>query len=182
MSTEKLLDQASGDLTLHTGRAGVGSKVGHDLTLRVRQWSARAQVEDDGTVSRVRLVAVLSSLEVLRGDGGLKALSDKDKATILGNALETLQAKDFPEVLYEAGDLTLPAGESIVQGQVTIAGTTRPLTIEAFVHRNGDDVRVQVRGQILQSTFGIRPYSGMLGALKVRDLVEIKADLLAVPS
>jgi hypothetical protein len=175
MSNQVLVDNKAGDLTLHTGRAGVGSKVGHDLTLRVGHWTALADVGDAGVISKLRVIALLTSLEVLRGDGGLKPLSDKDKGTILGNAADTLHSQQHPEVVFEASDLSFAEGESSVTGTLTLAGVTLPQVLELFVHPGA--TRVQVRGELLQRDFGIKPYSGMLGALKVRDLVEIKADL-----
>lgn len=172
--TQNLLDQKAGDLTLHTGRAGAASKVGHDLTIRVGHWTALAETAADGSISKLRVVALLSSLEVLRGDGGLKPLSDKDKTTILGNAANTLKAKQHGEVVFEALELgTVPQGESTIAGTLSIAGATQPMTLTVFLHPD----RVQVRGEILQTAFGIKPYSGMLGALKVRDQVEVRADL-----
>lgn len=177
MSTSLDVDQSAGDLTLHTGRAGVGSKVGHDLTLRVGQWSGVAQVSDDGTVTALQVTAALRSLEVVRGEGGLKPLSEKDKATILGNALDTLKAQAHPDLVFEASGLALSEGTSRVSGTVTLAGATRPQDMALDVTRAGAVVRVTARGELVQTAFGIKPYSGMLGALKVRDAVEVRADL-----
>jgi len=65
MTTQIALDQTTGDLTLHTGRDnGIRSMVGHDLTLRVGQWSSQVTLDDAGAVSNIRLVAALRSLEV----------------------------------------------------------------------------------------------------------------------
>ena len=170
-------DQTAGDLTLHTGRAGLGSKVGHDLTLRVRQWSAQAGLDDAGNVTSLRVVAVLSSLEVVRGDGGLKPLSDKDKATILDNAVGAMKAKAHPEMIFEAADLQLAAGDARADGQISLAGVTRPAAVDLVIARDGNRVSVQAHAELVQSDFGIKPYSGMLGALKVRDMVEVRAQL-----
>jgi len=177
MSTCLNVDQSAGDLTLHTGRAGVGSKVGHDLTLRVGQWSGVAQLADDGTVSGLRVTAALHSLKVLRGDGGLKPLSEKDKGTILGNAMDTLKVKAHPDLVFEASGLALAEGQSRVTGTVALAGATGPQDLELTVAREGTAVRVQAHGELVQSAFGIKPYSGLLGALKVRDTVQLRADL-----
>jgi polyisoprenoid-binding protein YceI len=179
--TERRIDQQSGDLTLHTGRAGAASKVGHDLTIRVASWSAVAEVEG-ASVARVRLVALLSSLEVVRGEGGVKPLSDKDKATVLKSAAETLHAKEHPEVVFECGPVPTSPGESTVAGTVTVAGTTQPIDLTVVIQEVGGALRFQVRGEVVQTAFGIKPYSGLLGALKVRDMVEVRADLRVATS
>lgn len=177
MTSRIEIDQRAGDLTLHTGRAGVGSKVGHDLTLRVGRWSAQADLDDAGDLSALRLVAALDSLEVLRGDGGLKPLSEKDKKTILANAMDTMKARAHPELSLDAPDLRVAAGQSQIAGQVSVAGATRPQIVDLTVTRASGQVQVQARCDLVQSEFGIKPYSGMLGALKVRDAVEVRADL-----
>ncbi len=177
MTSRIEIDQRAGDLTLHTGRAGVGSRVGHDLTLRVGRWSAQADLDDAGDLSALRLVAALDSLEVLRGDGGLKPLSEKDKKTILANAMDTMKARAHPELSLDAPDLRVAAGQSRITGQVSVAGATRPQIVDLTVTHAGGQVQVQGRCDLVQSDFGIKPYSGMLGALKVRDAVEVRAEL-----
>ncbi len=171
------VNQSAGDLTLHTGRAGLGSKAGHDLTLRVGRWSGHAELSDTGEGSAIRVVAELSSLEVVRGDGGLKPLTDKDKVSILENATGTMKAKSHPELVFEAAGLELTEGKSRVTGQVSLAGVTKPQSLDLTITREGGTVSVEARGELLQTDFGIKPYTGLLGALKVRDMVEIRAQL-----
>lgn len=175
MASPMTLDHRSGDLTLHTGREGVASRVGHDLTLRVGRWSADLEVGADGRATSVRVVADLASLEVVRGDGGLKPLTDKDRRTILDNALETLDAARHPELVFEVDGLSVGEGRSTVDGTLALAGRTAPQSLDVVVASGGTSVTVT--GEVVQSAFGIKPYSGMLGALKVRDAVELRAAL-----
>lgn len=177
MTNHLALDQSAGPLTLHTGRSGVGSKVGHDLTLQVGTWTANAMLDGSGAVTAVRFIASLRSLEVLRGDGGLKPLSDKDKRTILDNAAQTLKAASDPELVFTATDLNVVEGTTTIVGEASLAGQTQPLTVELTVTRSGSQANVSARAEVVQSHFGIKPYSGMLGALKVRDMVEVRAEL-----
>ena len=172
MSEQISADQTHGELTLHTGRQGVGSKVGHDLTIRVGRWTGEATV-DGRALFDVRVVADLTSLEVVRGDGGLKPLTDKDRATILGNAAGALGTAKHPELVFVAPGLHSAEGATTVVGRVTLAGKTQPLALDLVVTGRS----VSLRAELLQSAFGIKPYSGLLGALRVRDMVEIRAEL-----
>lgn len=52
--------------------------------------------------------------------------------------------------------------------------------MELVITRSGNSAHAKVRGEIVQSQFGLRPYRGMVGALKVCDMVEIRADLNVV--
>jgi len=50
----------------------------------------------------------------------------------------------------------------VATGDLTIAGQTRPISVS-----------VPGRLEIVQSEWGIKPYRGLMGALKVRDEVEV---------
>jgi hypothetical protein len=44
------------------------------------------------------------------------------------------------------------------------------------VSETGPD-RYRATGQVVQTAFGIKPYSGFFGALKVSDAVDVEADV-----
>ncbi|MCU1588706.1 MAG: YceI family protein [Frankiales bacterium] len=171
--TDKIrVDQENGELTLRTGRQGVGSKVGHDLTIRVGQWSAEATV-DGNVVFDLRVVADLTSLQVVTGDGGLKPLTDKDRKTILSNAADTLGTRAHPELVFVSSVPHRAEGTNTLTGDLTLAGVTKSQQLAVLVTGRA----VLARGEVKQTDFGIKPYSGLLGALKVRDMVEIQAEV-----
>jgi polyisoprenoid-binding protein YceI len=63
-----------------------------------------------------------------------------------------------------------------VAGELTLAGTKRPLAFD--VDLGGGRVRATV--VVTQSEFGMKPYSTLFGALKVADEVRVELDA-AVP-
>ena len=144
---------ADATLTVKTYREGVAAKVGHDLIIVVTRWSAK--LGDDGTVE---LSADPRSLEVREGLHGAKPLSDRDRREILKNIDQKVLGSSPIEFRGRAeGDR--------VTGELTMAGATRSLTAE----RTADGGRVT----LVQSEWGIKPYRGLMGALKVRDDVEV---------
>ena len=54
-----------------------------------------------------------------------------------------------------------------------MSGNTHPLD---FVLEVGPDGQVSGRATVTQSEWGIKPYSGLFGTLKVRDEVEVVAE------
>jgi polyisoprenoid-binding protein YceI len=70
-------------------------------------------------------------------------------------------------------------GRLVVEGDLTLAGQTRPMTAELVI---GDDGHVTGTIALTQSAWGIKPYRGMLGALKVRDEVEVVIDARLEPA
>jgi polyisoprenoid-binding protein YceI len=65
-----------------------------------------------------------------------------------------------------------PADEEalVLDGDLELAGTTRPLSARLDVAASS---RVTGTIRLAQSDWGIKPYRGLMGALRVRDDVEI---------
>jgi len=166
----------SGTLQVCTFREGVAQKIGHDLIIDVERWEAKVEVGHDGTPSAVRLEADARSLHVREGLHGVKPLSDKDRAEISKTIDEKIlggQPIAFRSIALERHD-----GRLTVQGDLTMAGTTRPASFEMDLTEDG---RVSGTLPVTQSEWGIKPYRGFMGALKVRDTVEVVLDA-ALPS
>ena len=166
----------SGRCRVHTYRDGLAQKAGHDLIIEVGHWNASVEVGDDGTLAAVALEADPRSLEVLEGHRGVKPLTDSDRTEIRSNIDEKIlhgQPIKFSSSSVEHSD-----GRLVVRGELTIAGTTRPASFELALDENG---RVSGTLPVTQSNWGIKPYRAFMGALKVRDAVDIVLDA-ALPS
>ncbi|HEY2239967.1 MAG TPA: YceI family protein [Streptosporangiaceae bacterium] len=114
----------------------------------------------------------LTSLAIREGRGGLKPLTDRDRRDILGQARKQLDTGRYPEASYTATTFTPDdGGGGAIDGTLTLHGQSRPLRLQ--VARTGDG-QYRASGTVVQTQFGIKPYSGMFGALKLRDDVEIE--------
>lgn len=167
---------SDGTLTIRTYRDGLGAKIGHDLVLEATTWSGSVNL-DPGNPSacRVRASVDTRSFELRSASGGVKAISDKDRADIKKNIAEKiLNVKKYPEIVFESTNVSGGGGNLSIAGNLTIAGTTRPVTLATTVDGN----KVRATTTVVQSQFGIKPFSAMLGALKVRDAVELEIELV----
>jgi polyisoprenoid-binding protein YceI len=161
-----LLGPESGRLTLRTYRTGLAAQAGHDLTIDVTRWSG--QVDPD----RLDATIDLTSLAVREGRGGIKPLTDRDRRDIVGQARKSLDTGHYPEASFTAVGFTPDAtGGGAIDGTLTLHGQSRPLRLT--VTRTGDG-QYRATASVVQSQFGIKPYSGMFGALKLRDDVELE--------
>ncbi len=166
------LGPESGTVEVHTFREGIAQKIGHDLIIDVGQWEATVDVGEDGIPSAVGLDVDPRSLQVREGRHGVKPLSDKDRAEIRKDIDKKVlggQPVSFRSSVVEAGDGRLNA-----KGELTMAGTTRPASFDLDLTAQG-----QIAGTlpVTQSEWGIKPYRGLMGALKVRDAVEVVIDV-----
>lgn len=150
--------------------------MGHRLVLLVADWSADVNVTD-GVPQSVVFRAHLDSLEVESGSGGVTPLTVVDKQVIRRNASKALEVETHPVVEFTSSTMAM-AQESIeVAGSLTIHGRTQDLSATLAIQ--GD--RVVATIPVVQSDFGVRPYSAMLGQLKVNDEVQIELDV-ALPA
>jgi polyisoprenoid-binding protein YceI len=162
------LGPESGTLQVRTYREGVGQKIGHDLILEVERWEATVEVEDGGAVTTLRLEADPRSLAVREGLHGMKPLSDRDRREITRNIDQKVLLGRPIE--FESTAASHAGDRLSVSGELTMAGTTRPATFELSLPADG---RVEAVFPVTQSHWGIKPYRGLMGALKVRDIVEV---------
>jgi YceI-like domain len=163
------LGPENASLQVKTYREGMAAKVGHDLVMEVTRWDGVL----DLTGSSVELHADARSLEVREGLHGLKPLTDKDRGEIRRNIDD--KVLHGQPITFRSTSLRLaePGGPLVVDGELSVAGSTRPIAAQLDV---GADGRVSGTITLTQSEWGITPYRGLLGALKVRDEVEIVLD------
>lgn len=161
----------NGSLQVKTYRAGMAQKAGHDLVIDVTSWSATVTVEGDSPAT-VELNADPRSLHVNEGHGGAKALSDKDKADIRESVDDKVlkgEAITFRSTSASSKD----PGSVSMDGELGMAGTTRPVSFEVEISPDG---QVKANVALTQSEWGIKPFKAMMGALKVKDEVDVVLD------
>ena len=162
----------NGTLQVRTYREGLAQKVGHDLILDVGQWDAEVEVREDGTLSAVQLNADPHSLQVREGLHGVKPLTDKDRSDIRKTIDEKILGGRT--IAFRSTAIERDNGGLTVRGELELAGTRRPASFELSAAADG---RVRGTLPVTQSEWGIKPYRGMMGALKVRDTIEVVLDV-----
>jgi polyisoprenoid-binding protein YceI len=175
MSQIMTVGPAQGDLLLMTGVEGKAARLGHALTIVVRDWECKTLFEGDTAVSTA-FTAQLGSLEVRSGKGGAKPLSDRDRRSILESAGKTLGTSKHPTL--DATSTEIAPGYQVT-AEVSLNGATRPLTVAVSVVEEGDSWRITATATVRQSDFGIKPYSQMMGTLQVSDDVRVHLEVLA---
>ncbi len=166
-----------GRLILRTARDGLAATAGHDLTIEISRWSGELTVSGNGDGSApagLGLRIELGSLLVRRGTGGVKPLTDRDRREIAVTARKVLGTDRHPEAEFTADSFQAGPGDGwLVSGSLTLNGRTGPLQLR--VSQTGDG-RFRATASVRQTHYGIKPYTAVLGALKVRDAVDIEAD------
>ncbi|GLW63810.1 hypothetical protein Arub01_20540 [Actinomadura rubrobrunea] len=162
-----------GRLLIMTSRSGLGRRAGHDLTIEATRWRGTAVVGGSAEESSVEVAVDVSGLLVREGTGGVLPLSDADREQIAGNLRQILRAAEHPEITFRSTGVTGTPERFTVEGELTIAGRTEPLTVTA----RADGDRVKGEATVTQTRWGIKPYSAFFGALKLADDVRVSFDV-----
>jgi polyisoprenoid-binding protein YceI len=156
-------------LRIRTGRTGGAAKAGHDLLIEVESWQATLDREAQPALT---LTADSRSLRVLEGTGGLKSLSESDKADIK-KTIDKDVLKGEPIEFRSSEVQDAPGGGLSVRGELSLNRKQAPVAFELAI---GDDGRMTGSATVTQSAHGIKPYSALFGALKVADDVRIEIE------
>ena len=170
--TSWTLDASDGQLLVETDVTGKAARMGHRLTIAMTTW--RAEVRwSDGEPTEADLTVEVDSLEVLRGEGGLTALSQPQKTLARSNAVKLLDADRFPQICFQASDVEKSGDGYRLLGTLDIHGVTGECAIDLHVEDLGRAWRMSCRADVRQSEFGIKPYSMLMGSMKVVDTVTV---------
>jgi hypothetical protein len=188
----------AGRVVIKTSRAGLAARVGHDLTLDLTRWSADitvpaetapgetapgetapAEVAPDGDLSAATVTAELDlgSLVVREGTGGARPLSDSDRRDIESTMRKILSGSGGPATAVFRSTRVIPSATGgAIEGTLTLNGRSQPVRLQLTGPAPG---RYRGTVTVVQSAFGIKPYTGFFGALKLRDEVvaEFEVDL-----
>jgi len=164
------IDQSRGECAVFTFKEGLLSPVAHDLRLRVERWS----LTWDPAARSLEAIFQAGSLAVdtVMRDGrpAPGVIDAKDKGKIEKNIREdVLASARHPEIRFRA---TVPAGAvpGTISGELELAGRRRALSIKVLQ----EGASWVAEATIHQPDWGIKPFSAMLGTLKVKPDVRVR--------
>jgi len=169
-------DSSSAEIYVLSFKDGMLAKLAHDLKMKVE----RFEISVDDDTKRIDAKFDTRSVKVVcrRKDGqddpsGLNVI----ETTAIQSNIESdvLASKKFPEATFVSTSVS-PEGEGFrIAGNLTLLGKTKPVSTVA--KRVGDRLVAELR--LHQPDFGIKPYSAMMGALKVQADVTV---VVSVPA
>lgn len=151
---------------MRTYRTGAVAMAGHDLLLQVGDWRATMEIGADGEPTSVILEANGSSFRVVDGTGGMQTLDDGDRS----NIQQTIDDEILQRTSITFRSTGIDANR--VRGELTLMGATQPLEVDLAL----DAGALRASAVVKQSSWGMKPYSTLFGALKVADDVEVAVD------
>ena len=166
-------------LLVRTHREGLGARAGHDLVIEATRWAGQVRIDPgEPPLSHVEVRVDTHGLEVREGHGGARPLTDKDRLDIKSNVEEkVLHADRYPELRFTAEKVVVEGHDVHLAGNLTIGGQTRPAGVDVHLEPAADGLHGRGAVQVRQTDFGIKPYSALMGMLRVADQVDVDFDV-----
>jgi hypothetical protein len=172
------LGPAAGRVSIRTSRAGLAARAGHDLLIEITGWSAAITVPSDTVPAGNGVAAAtitaeldLGSLTVREGTGGARPLSANDRTDIERTMRKILGTGT---ATFTSSRVIPSAVGGAIEGTVTYNDRTQPVRLQL---QNPAPGRYRGTGTVVQTAFGLTPYTGFFGALKLKDEVTVEFDL-----
>jgi len=182
------VDAESSDIRILIHRAGALSWLGHSHVISVGQLDGTIYVHPDLAQSRFELAIPVQGLvvdnPVLRdeeGDEFSSEPSEHDIARTSSNMLgkRVLNAEQYP-VIKLAGTGNWGDGtEFMLKLSIELLGNAVDLQVPTTLRLDGDVLEVTGSLQLSHSNLGMRPFTAMLGALRVGDEIDFKYHIRA---
>lgn len=176
------VDPAASLVVIEVRRAGSLARLGHDHVVASRHVGGYIAPEEGRGDLYVPLAHLTVDEEKLRDEAGFDTQpGESDIAGTRANMLEkVLEADKFPFALVQVSGVG--KGSVDIRVALTLRGQTRTLKVPAQITADGKRVSVSGRLSFNQTDFGITPYSLFGGALAVRDAVDLRFRIHAVPT
>src|SRR5262249_26177351 len=151
--------------------------------VEVKNFNGKVEVsEKDETQVAVAVEAESKSLTNV--DQGMTEFERKEFHSILNDIV--LESSKFPKIKFVSVSLSdvRKSGETrnfTLNGDLTLRDATKRVSFPVTVTMSKDQLRATGEAKFKQSDFGIKPYSGKLGMIKIGDEVKVSFTIVAKP-
>jgi len=176
-------------VTLRVYRAGRLAKLGHNHVITSANETGRAWTNGTPATSGFEVRMAVADLVV--DDPAARAAAGPDFPGELSEAArdgtranmlraEVLDGERYPEIVVRADSIGSTWEQPTVAANVTLKDQTRTIDLPLAVVRTDDAIVARGSFSVLQSDFGITPFSIGGGAIAVADAVDISFEIRAV--
>jgi polyisoprenoid-binding protein YceI len=176
------VDAAASQVTVRVGRAGAFGFAGHDHEVAVPKVDGIILFDSaDATHSTITLKFDVTAMKVT-GRGEPAADVPEVQRVMLSDRV--LDAQRYPTIAFTSRRIVIvtQAVDRLalrVDGDLTLHGVTRPITMPVEVRLTGDQLAATANATVRQTDFGIRPVTAGAGTVRVKDELEVAFRIVA---
>ena len=188
-SSHYVIDAGESVLLILVYRGGPLAEFGHNHVIAAGNIQGDVyltpDIHDAGFLIRIPVRGFTVDPAGARRDEGKDFATQPSPQAIAGtreNMLgpKVLDSENYPEIRIRSLGLTGPAWAPDITARVTLHGVSRDLTIPVAMYHVNDRIVVTGTTYLLQSDFGMTPFSVMGGGLQVQDRVRVRFHFVAV--
>lgn len=174
------LDASQSKFMAHANRSGLLWFKGHSHHLAASEFTGQVELTPDTiTPASLRLVVKAASLHETGADftEPQKQIINKELKDIV------LHPDQFPDITFQSTNVTVKSStagryEVKIDGNLTLHGVTKPLSIPAVVTLNGDNLRAVGSFKIDRDDFNVKATSAFHGMVRVDDDIKFDFDII----
>lgn len=154
---------------------------GKDHFIAVRDFSGEATLTEGTVVPATLQITIKSDSLVETRD----IFTEQEKQIINKELREiVLEPEKYPEITFKSTNITGKLNstgqfEARIDGDMTLHGVTRRITIPAVVTVSGSDLRARGDFTVERSDFNVKATSAVHGMVRVRDKLKFTFDIVA---
>ena len=172
------LDASQSKFMAHANAGGLLWFKGKDHHLAARDFMGQVEITPDAiTPASLRLVVKAASLQETGAE-----FTQPQKDIINKELREIVLHPDrYPDITFQSTNVTvkdLGRHEVKIDGNLTLHGVTKRITIPAVVTLSGDTLRAVGEFSIDRDDFGVKATSAFHGLVRVRDTVKFEFDIV----
>jgi polyisoprenoid-binding protein YceI len=174
------IDTTASQFTVQAFATGLLSAFGHNPRIAIRDYQGEIQfVPETYEQAYVKVTAQTGRMEVL------DEMKRDDRRKLEQEMYEkVLNVNHYPTAVYESKEITIQRLESdLIQahvvGELSFHGVTQGYSFDARVASIGTTMRASGEFTLQQSDYGIKPVSFAGGALRLKDELKFKFELVA---
>ncbi|MDB9724360.1 YceI family protein [bacterium] len=179
------VDTDMSQILVRAYRGGLMAKLGHDHIIASQNLQGYIRINKQTSECRADFFVSLGNLDVDNETFRISAKLDTTPSAsdIIGtknNMLKSLEQAKFPFAQLHSSDCSPALSGNITKVALTLHGVTSELPLEIKFKESGkDQLLVKGRFSILQTDFGIEPFSIMNGLIKVEDRLDLHYSISA---
>ncbi len=175
------IDRAQSQIAVVLAQEGLIAKRYQSHRVEVRSFDGRIEVslKDE---SRVVAEVEAESKSLVNVDQGMSEFERKEFHAILNNTV--IESDKFPKIKFVSVAISdvQKSGETrgfTLSGDLTLHGVTKRVAFPVSVTMTKEQLRATGEAKMKQSDFGMKPYSGSLGLIKIGDEVKVSFSIVA---
>lgn len=176
------------DVRILAYRGGPLAKFGHSHVISAGTVYGEVYLHEDFHRSRFKLTLPVKDFEAdppaMLRDEGEEFASERSAEAIAGTTknllgAEILDAEQYPEVRIESVKLLGPEWGPDITLAIELRGVTRQQTVPVAIERCDDELIATGVLTVVQSDYGITPFSALGGGLQVQDALKLRFRIVA---